>query len=42
MALKLTRVPVQMATQGAQRFELNRPPWALESQPTQLGFGMYW
>ncbi|KAK9827368.1 hypothetical protein WJX81_002139 [Elliptochloris bilobata] len=33
---------LQMATDGAQRFELNRPPWAIESQPTQLGFGMYW
>jgi len=32
----------QMASEGALRMELNRPPWALDSPPKQLGFGMYW
>jgi hypothetical protein len=33
---------LQRAAEGTIRFELNRPPWALETTPKQLGFGMYW
>ncbi|CAL8463528.1 g3062 [Coccomyxa elongata] len=33
---------LQNAAEGTVRFELNRPPWALESNPTRLGMGMYW
>ncbi|KAK9917892.1 hypothetical protein WJX75_009328 [Coccomyxa subellipsoidea] len=33
---------LQDAAEGTVRFELNRPPWALESNPTRLGMGMYW
>lgn len=33
---------LKKAAEGTRRFELNRPPWALESNPTRLGFGIYW
>ena len=29
------------ASPGAKRFLLNRTPWQLETDPVQLGFGMY-
>ena len=41
-AIQDRRALLQAAAEGAVRFELNRPPWALESNPTRLGFGMYW
>ncbi|EIE27591.1 saccharopine dehydrogenase-like protein [Coccomyxa subellipsoidea C-169] len=33
---------LQDAAEGTVRFELNRPPWALESNPIRVGMGMYW
>lgn len=33
---------LQDAAEGTVRFELNRPPWALESNPVRVGMGMYW
>lgn len=32
---------LQESAEGCVRFELNRPPWALESAPRRLGFGIY-
>lgn len=36
------RKVLQAAAEGTTRFELNRPPWALESNPIRVGMGMYW
>ncbi|KAK9815837.1 hypothetical protein WJX72_010551 [[Myrmecia] bisecta] len=33
---------LELSAEGTMRFELNRPPWALEDDPTQLGMGFYW
>lgn len=30
------------AKKGCQRFILNKPTWQLESDPKQLGFGIYY
>lgn len=36
------RAVLQEAAKGCQRFELNRPPWALAGDPVRLGLGFYW
>ena len=41
-AISDRRALLAHAAEGTIRFELNRPPWALETNPTRLGFGMYW
>ena len=40
-ALQNRRALLQSSAEGCVRFELNRPPWALESAPRRLGFGIY-
>jgi hypothetical protein len=40
-ALKDRRVLLTMAAQGTSRFLLNKPVWQIESEPKQLGMGMY-
>lgn len=41
-ALKQRMKLLKYASMGCQRFILNKPVWALESNPKQLGFGMYY
>ena len=41
-AISDRRALLAHAAEGTIRFELNRPPWALETNPKRLGFGMYW
>ena len=41
-ALGDRRALLAMATDGCSRFLLNKPPWAIESEPVQLGMGFYW
>lgn len=36
-----TRLLTQSA-QGCIRFELNQPPWKIESDAKQMGMGFYW
>ena len=36
------RAFLAFASQGCDRFDLNRPPWALESDVRQLGGLIYW
>ncbi len=33
---------LQQASQGCIRFELNQPPWKIESDAKQMGMGFYW
>ena len=33
---------LQQASQGCIRFELNQPPWKIESDAKQVGMGFYW
>ena len=40
-ALQNRKALLQSSAEGCVRFELNRPPWALESAPRRLGFGIY-
>ncbi len=40
-ALQNRMALLKASADGCVRFELNRPPWALESNPTRLGFGIY-
>ena len=35
------RALLHMAAQGSRRFVLNRTPWQLETEPLQLGMGLY-
>lgn len=32
---------LKRARRGCQRFDINKPTWSLESNPKQLGFGIY-
>lgn len=41
-AIKNRMKLLERASAGCQRFILNKPVWALESNPKQLGFGMYY
>lgn len=41
-ALADRRVLLQRAVEGSKRFVMNKPPWALETDPVQLGMGFYW
>ena len=41
-ALSDRRALLAMAKEGTSRFLLNKPPWAIESEPVQLGLGFYW
>jgi saccharopine dehydrogenase-like NADP-dependent oxidoreductase len=41
-ALNDRRALLAMATEGCNRFLLNKPPWEIESAPIQLGMGFYW
>ena len=41
-ALRDRRALLQMSSEGTRRFLLNKPPWALETEPVQLGLGFYW
>ena len=41
-ALEDRRALLQMASEGCSRFMLNKPPWAIESDPVQIGLGFYW
>ena len=40
-ALRDRRALLAMASEGSARFELNRTPWQIASDPVQLGFGIY-
>lgn len=40
-ALADRRLLLSMASEGATRMLLNRTPWQIESEPVQLGFGIY-
>ena len=40
-ALRDRRALLAMASDGSARFELNRTPWQIASDPVQLGFGIY-
>jgi len=40
-ALRDRRALLAMASEGSARFELNRTPWQIASDPKQLGFGIY-
>ena len=33
---------LKLASRGCTQFQINRPPWAIETDPTQLGMGFYW
>ena len=33
---------LQQSAQGCIRFELNQPPWKIESDAKQVGMGFYW
>ena len=33
---------LQQSSKGCIRFELNQPPWAIESDAKQMGMGFYW
>lgn len=33
---------LERASKGCQRYVLNKPVWALESDPKRLGFGIYY
>lgn len=41
-ALKDRRALLQLASEGTFRFLLNKPAWAIESNPVQIGMGFYW
>lgn len=41
-ALQKRTLFFERATRGCQRWALNKPTWALESDPRQLGFGIYY
>ncbi len=41
-ALSDRRALLSMSAEGTFRFVLNKPTWALESDPVQLGMGFYW
>lgn len=41
-ALGDRRALLAMASEGCSRFVLNKPPWAIESDPVQIGLGFYW
>ena len=41
-ALSDRRALLAMASQGTRRFLVNKPPWAIESEPVQIGLGFYW
>lgn len=36
------RAVLQEAAAGCDRFELNRPPWALAGDPIRIGMGFFW
>lgn len=36
------RAVLREAAAGCDRFEMNRPPWALERDPVRIGLGFYW
>ncbi len=40
-ALSDRRALLQMAAEGTRKFVLNKPPWALETDPIQVGMGLY-
>ena len=40
-AVKNRQALLQASADGCARYEINRPPWALESAPRRLGFGIY-
>ena len=40
-ALQQREKLLKRASRGCQRFVINKPVWALESNPKQLGFGIY-
>ncbi|KAK9860398.1 hypothetical protein WJX84_011416 [Apatococcus fuscideae] len=33
---------LKLASRGCTQFQINRPPWAIDTEPTQLGMGFYW
>lgn len=33
---------LQQSCKGCIRFELNQPPWVIESDAKQMGMGFYW
>ena len=33
---------LEQSAQGCIRFELNQPPWRIESDAKQMGMGFYW
>ena len=33
---------LQDAAEGTMRFDLNRSPWELSTDPKQIGMGFYW
>ncbi|KAK9837667.1 hypothetical protein WJX74_002531 [Apatococcus lobatus] len=33
---------LKLASRGCTQFQINRPPWAIETDPKQLGMGFYW
>lgn len=41
-AVKDRRAVLKEASAGCERFELNRPPWALAGDPIRIGMGFYW
>ena len=41
-AIEDRRAVLQEASAGCDRFELNRPPWALAGDPIRIGMGFYW
>lgn len=40
-ALENRQALLKASADGCVRYEINRPPWALESNPQRLGFGIY-
>ena len=41
-AVQDRRLLLDLAAKGCERFELNRPPWALSGDPKQIGMGFYY